>query len=143
MDIQKGLKSTNNALITIAVAIGMAVVFSIVMTIVMVLAAASITNAGENPEATGNLFAAIGIGGIIVISLFSLAMLAVSIVHLVFYIQATIEANKDTEQTNFILLIVGLFVGIVGIVGLIMFRSRLKELEKEQGQTVNFNEPTY
>lgn len=143
MDIQKGLKSTKNALVTLIVAIGMSIAFSIITLVIVLLAVAAASRAGEVPEGNTSLLALVGVGGVVVISLFLLAILAVTIVHLVFYIQATIEANKDSEQTNFILLIVGLFVNIVGLVGLIMFRSRLKELEKEQEQSINFNESTY
>lgn len=59
------------------------------------------------------------------------------IVHLVFYILAIVESSKLEENRNpFVLLIVGLFVGLVGLIGLIMLimaaNEKIKQDEEEQ-----------
>ena len=73
----------------------------------------------------------IGVTGIVFILLYALILITLSIMYLVYYIKTIIEANKDSEQTSFILLVVGIAIGIVALVGLFVFRSRLKDLEKE------------
>ena len=73
----------------------------------------------------------IGVTGIVFILLYALILITLSIMYLVYYIKTIIEANKDSEQTSFILLVVGIAIGIVALVGLFIFRSRLKDLEKE------------
>ena len=55
-----------------------------------------------------------------------------------------VDASKDQEdKTNFILLIVGLFVGIVGISGLFLFRSRLQTLINQQNPVSYLQEQEY
>lgn len=70
------------------------------------------------PTATFALIGIIAIGSILLI------------VSLIFYILTLVETSKHDEKISFILLIVGFFVDIVGIVALIMLLMEINKLEK-------------
>lgn len=56
----------------------------------------------------------------------------INIPFLIFYIITIVNANKIKEnRTIFILLIVGIFVAIVGIVGLFLFLNEIKKMSNQ------------
>lgn len=88
------------------------VVFSQVMALVQQSGNSTLTDA-QIQELTLSLMAPIVI--------FSILLVIVGIVHLIYYILALVEASKHEEnKTPFILLIVGFLIGIAGLIGLIM-----------------------
>ena len=62
-----------------------------------------------------------------IIAILGLIAFIAGIVFLIFYIISLINANKLKDRSPFVLLIVGLFVGIVGLVGLFMLRAKALE----------------
>ncbi len=87
-------------------------------------------------------------GILVLVILLWLATVGVGIANLVFYIINMIHANDvsktDGNNTPFILLIVGLFIGIVGIIGLFLLKSQLERamLIKDQTGTNSSNTPS-
>ena len=85
---------------------------------------------------------------LVLVILLWLATVGVGIANLVFYIINMIHANDvsktDGNNTPFILLIVGLFIGIVGIIGLFLLKSQLERamLIKDQTGTNSSNTPS-
>lgn len=55
--------------------------------------------------------------------------IAVIVVYIYFYIISTIDAGKLENKTPFTLLVIGLFIGFIGIIGLFLLRSNLKIIE--------------
>ena len=87
-------------------------------------------------------------GILVLVILLWLATFGVGIANLVFYIINMIHANDvskiDGNNTPFILLIVGLFIGIVGIIGLFLLKGQLERamLIKDQTGTNSSNTPS-
>lgn len=87
-------------------------------------------------------------GILVLVILLWLATVGVGIANLVFYIINMIHANDvsktDGNNTPFILLIVGLFIGIVGIIGLFLLKRQLERamLIKDQTGTNSSNTPS-
>ena len=87
-------------------------------------------------------------GILVLVVLLWLATVGVGIANLVFYIINMIHANDvsktDGNNTPFILLIVGLFIGIVGIIGLFLLKGQLERamLIKDQTGTNSSNTPS-
>ena len=87
-------------------------------------------------------------GILVLVVLLSLATVGVSIANLVFWIINTIHASDvskiDGDNTPFILLIVGLFIGIIGIIGLFLLKRQLERavLIKDQTGTNSSNTPS-
>lgn len=87
-------------------------------------------------------------GILVLVVLLWLATFGVGIANLVFYIINMIHANDvsktDGNNTPFILLIVGIFVGIVGIIGLFLLKRQLERamLIKDQTGTNSSNTPS-
>lgn len=124
MNIQNALKNSKKAIILYFLLIGYSIIGSVVGFLTFL---GNIDTETMNP----NPSVEIGVTGIVFILLYALILITLSIMYLVYYIKTIIEANKDSEQTSFILLVVGIAIGIVALVGLFVFRSRLKDLEKE------------
>ncbi len=117
MNPEKAKKYSVAALIMIAVVSVVSIIFAIVvfsqvMALVQQSGNSTLTDA-QIQELTLSLMAPIVI--------FSILLVIVSIVHLIYYILALVEASKHEEnKTPFILLIVGFLIGIAGLIGLIM-----------------------
>lgn len=124
MNIQNALKNSKKALILYFVLIGYSIIGSIVGVFIFL-------DNIDTETMTPNPSVELGVASIVFIVLYVLILITLSIMYLVYYIKTIIEANKDSEQTSFILLVVGIAIGIVAIVGLFIFRSRLKDLEKQ------------
>lgn len=79
------------------------------------------------PDATGSSSVKLS-GPLFTVFIVSMAAIVIAtILYLIFYILVIIDASKDKENTNFTLLVVGLFIPIVGTVALFMHRSNLKK----------------
>ncbi|HHT82205.1 MAG TPA: hypothetical protein GX003_02030 [Acholeplasmataceae bacterium] len=117
MNPEKAKKYSVAALIMIAVVSVVSIIFAIVvfsqvMALVQQSGNSTLTDA-QIQELTLSLMAPIVI--------FSILLVIVGIVHLIYYILALVEASKHEEnKTPFILLIVGFLIGIAGLIGLIM-----------------------
>jgi NADH:ubiquinone oxidoreductase subunit 5 (subunit L)/multisubunit Na+/H+ antiporter MnhA subunit len=117
MNPEKAKKYSVAALIMIAVVSVVSIIFAIVvfsqvMALVQQSGNSTLTDA-QIQELTLSLMAPIAI--------FSILLVIVGIVHLIYYILALVEASKHEEnKTPFILLIVGFLIGIAGLIGLIM-----------------------
>ena len=117
MNPEKAKKYSVAALIMIAVVSVVSIIFAIVvfsqvMSLVQQSGNGTLTDA-QIQELTLSLMAPIVI--------FSILLVIVGIVHLIYYILALVEASKHEEnKTPFILLIVGFLIGIAGLIGLIM-----------------------
>ncbi len=134
MNLEKALKNTNRAILFWI--INMAGTF--IITIIMFVTILPII---LDPNFDPDTFK---FGYIIPFGLALLAFSVIGIVYLVYYILTMVDASKDQEdKTNFILLIVGLFVGIVGIIGLFLFRSRLQTLINQQNPVSYSQEQDY
>lgn len=95
-------------------------VMSIPSLIVLFMFAYKVLKASMNPDGTASVVAAAGAATVLLCSIFSL-------VYLVLYIISIVGASKLTEKTPMILLIVGLFISIVGFVGLILLIVQLSK----------------
>ena len=121
MDPIRTKKYAINALIFRIIPIVL-IIFSIFLFLVFVKVQVPQTQNNEAyfiaPTATFALIGIITIGSILLI------------VSLIFYILTLVETSKHDEKISFILLIVGFFVDIVGIVALIMLLMEINKLEK-------------
>ena len=121
MDPIRTKKYAINALIFRIIPIVL-IIFSIFLFLVFVKVQVPQTQNNEAyfiaPTATFALIGIIAIGSILLI------------VSLIFYILTLVETSKHDEKISFILLIVGFFVDIVGIVALIMLLMEINKLEK-------------
>ena len=121
MDPIRTKKYAINALIFRIIPIVL-IIFSIFLFLVFVKLQVPQTQNNEAyfiaPTATFALIGIIAIGSILLI------------VSLIFYILTLVETSKHDEKISFILLIVGFFVDIVGIVALIMLLMEINKLEK-------------
>lgn len=121
MDPIRTKKYAINALIFKIIPIVL-IIFSIFLFLVFVKVQVPPTQHNEAyfiaSTATFALIGVIAIGSIILI------------VSLIFYILTVVETSKHDEKISFILLIVGFFVDIVGIVALIMLLMEINKLEK-------------
>ncbi len=121
MDPIRTKKYAINALIFKIIPIVL-IIFSIFLFLVFVKVQVPQTQNNEAyfiaPTATFALIGIIAIGSILLI------------VSLIFYILTLVETSKHDEKISFILLIVGFFVDIVGIVALIMLLMEINKLEK-------------
>jgi heme/copper-type cytochrome/quinol oxidase subunit 3 len=125
MDPIRTKKYAINALIFRIIPIVL-IIFSIFLFLVFVKVQVPQTQNNEAyfiaPTATFALIGIIAIGSILLI------------VSLIFYILTLVETSKHDEKISFILLIVGFFVDIVGIVALIMLLMEINKLEKPNNQ---------
>lgn len=134
MNLEKALKNTNRAILFWIINMAGSFIISIIMSVTIL---PIILDPNFDPDT-------FQFGYIIPFGLAILAFSVIGIVYLVYYILTMVDASKDQEdKTNFILLIVGLFVGIVGIIGLFLFRSRLQTLINQQNPVSYSQEQEY
>lgn len=69
----------------------------------------------------------------IILGLLFLAVIA-GIVYLIFYIISIVNSYKFDDKTSFVLLIVGIFFGVVGIIGLFILVFAAKKEEHQQAE---------
>ena len=124
MDLKKALKDVKKAILFFFISLG---VTGLILIVTLIIVFASPNEASA-----------------IVITLLWLLTLGSTVPYLVFYIFSLINAHKDSkDETPFILLLVGLFVGIVGIIGLFLHKSRVETLISRQNQEKNEEESIY
>ena len=104
--------------------------------IVFLIATASLKTLLEGGTPNGALGTTIGI------TFLTLLMGGVGVATLVFFIINIITAEKishmeNNNNTPFILLIVGIFVGIVGIVGLFLLKNQIERVIASQASNKN------
>lgn len=134
MNLEKALKNTNRAILFWIINMAGSFIITIIMSVTIL---PIILDPNFDPDT-------FQFGYIIPFGLALLAFSVIGIVYLVYYILTMVDASKDQEdKTNFILLIVGLFVGIVGIIGLFLFRSRLQTLINQQNPVSYSQEQEY
>lgn len=134
MNLEKALKNTNRAILFWIINMAGSFIITIIMSVTIL---PIILDPNFDPDT-------FQFGYIIPFGLAILAFSVIGIVYLVYYILTMVDASKDQEdKTNFILLIVGLFVGIVGIIGLFLFRSRLQTLINQQNPVSYSQEQEY
>lgn len=134
MNLEKALKNTNRAILFWIINMAGSFIITIIMSVTIL---PIILDPNFDPDT-------FQFGYIIPFGLAILAFSVIGIVYLVYYILTMVDASKDQEdKTNFILLIVGLFVGIVGIIGLFLFRSRLQTLINQQNPVSYSQEQDY
>lgn len=119
MNKEKSLKNSK---------IAITMFFVTILVIIVGLAAFFIALVFLFPDSSGMSSVKLS-GPLFTIFSISLAVIFItSLLYLIFYILVIIDASKDKERTNFILLVVGLFIPILGVIALFMHRSNLKKL---------------
>lgn len=120
MDLTKSLKNANNAILFFILNICITFIFTIIYIILIALLV------GINQPGVEMPYFTIFMVGVI---LFACSLIAINVVFIIYYILVLIDASKDKDdQTNFILLIVGIFFNILGIIAIFLHRSRVKDL---------------
>ncbi|MGI6360012.1 MAG: hypothetical protein ACOX02_03115 [Acholeplasmatales bacterium] len=70
----------------------------------------------------------------------ALLMVIVGVIYLIFYILSIVNSYKLEDKTPFILLLIGIFVGVVGVVGLFFLMiatNKVIQKEKEKPKQID------
>ena len=122
MDVEKTMKNAKLAIIFNIILMFLVVGLYVALKIYVSVSISQNQSDTSISSVVNNLAGMIGLSIFIIFAFFG-----VIIPYIIFYVLTLIDASKESNRSHFIWLIVGIFIPIVSLIGLFMYRAKLKK----------------
>lgn len=122
MDVEKTMKNAKLAIIFNIILMFLVVGLYVALKIYVSVSISQNQSDTSISSVVNNLTGMIGLSIFIIFAFFG-----VIIPYIIFYVLTLIDASKESNRSHFIWLIVGIFIPIVSLIGLFMYRAKLKK----------------